>query len=634
MTIHETLKQIFGYDNFRTGQEELIQDILSGKDVLGIMPTGAGKSMCFQIPALMLSGLTIVISPLISLMKDQVNALTQSGIGAAYINSSLTEGQITKALANARDGAYKLVYVAPERLATYDFIAFAKSANVSMLTVDEAHCISQWGQDFRPSYSKIPEFIAQLERRPVVSAFTATATPIVREDIEAQLKLNEPTVLVSGFDRQNLFFEVKKPSDRFAALMDFLRDKDNRTGIVYCSTRAAVEDVCLKLQQKGLSASRYHAGLTDAERRDNQDDFLYDRVKIMVATNAFGMGIDKSNVSFVVHYNMPMNLEAYYQEAGRAGRDGEPADCLLLYNGQDVHTNTWMIDNPRDVEYPDFETESMLKERDRKRLREMTFYCATRDCLRGYILKYFGERPPNYCGNCANCNTIFETQDVTLDAQMIISCVARMKERFGVTMVIDVLRGSKNERVLRSKLDKLSTHGISVKSESHLRDIVNHLILTGALIKTDDEYPIIKLGLRAAEILQGEESVHMKLAKEAPRKEKAPPKTAKPKKGKPQKMKHHLTELMPTYTVKGTEIAKSDFDTSLFERLKELRLTIATEQKVPAFVILHDSSLKDMCVKQPKTLDDLLQVSGIGRVKAEKFGHRFLDAIAKHMRKS
>ncbi|MCL2378117.1 MAG: DNA helicase RecQ [Defluviitaleaceae bacterium] len=638
MTIYETLQKYFGYDSFRAGQEELIRDILAGKDVLGIMPTGAGKSMCFQIPALMLDGLTLVVSPLISLMKDQVNTLTHSGITAAYINSSLTEGQISKALSNAKGGAYKLIYVAPERLTTYDFTAFAKSVNISMLTVDEAHCISEWGQDFRPSYSKIPEFIAGLDRRPVVSAFTATATPIVQSDITARLELNDPTVLVSGFDRKNLSFDVKKPQNRFAALTEFLRDKNVRTGIIYCSTRATVEEVCLNLRKKGFNASRYHAGLSDAERRDNQDDFLYDRVQIMVATNAFGMGIDKSNVSFVVHYTMPMNLEAYYQEAGRAGRDGSPADCLLLYSGQDVHTNLWMIDNPRDVEYQDPRTETMLKERDRKRLKEMTFYCTTRDCLRGYILKYFGEKPPNYCGNCSNCNTHFETEDVTLDAQKIISCVARMKERFGVVMLIDVLRGSRNEKVLRNGLDRLSTHGISKKSESQLRDIINHLLLTGGLVKTDDEYPIIKLGPQAAGILRGSKRVEMKLAKEAPPKEKAPSRR-RPSViyqndspvGQGAEMQRKGRQIADNYThdtAPEKKPAAKTIDTGLFERLKELRLTIATEQKVPAFVILHDSSLTDMCIKLPKTIDELLRVSGIGQVKADRFGQRFLDAIA------
>jgi len=606
MTIYETLKQYFGYDTFRTGQEDLINDILTGNDVLGIMPTGAGKSMCFQIPALIMDGITLVISPLISLMKDQVNALTQSGISAAFINSSLTERQIAKALSNAADGVYKLIYVAPERLMTGDFVSFARSVNISMLTVDEAHCISQWGQDFRPSYAKIPEFIALLTTRPTVSAFTATATPIVREDIVNQLMLCEPTVLVSGFDRENLHFEVQKPQDRFNALMEFLHDKKTRTGIIYCSTRAAVEEVCLKLQQKGHSASRYHAGLSDNERRGNQDDFLYDRAQIMVATNAFGMGIDKSNVSFVVHYNMPMNLEGYYQEAGRAGRDGQPADCLLLYSGQDVHTSLWMIDNPKDVEYPDIETENALKERDRKRLREMTFYCAIKDCLRGYILKYFGEKPPNYCGNCANCNTHFETIDITMDAKKIISCVARMKERFGVAMIIDVLRGSKNERILRLGLDNLSTYNISETSAKRLREITDHLILSGYLHKTDDQYPVIRLGPLAADILRSSENVYMKLAKDEPPKVKS---------------------IAPEKTKSKTQEKSKVVDKELFERLKELRLKIANEQKVPAFVILHDSSLADMCVKLPKTIDDLLKVSGIGKVKADRYGAKFLAEI-------
>jgi len=618
MTSHEILKQYFGYDSFRVGQEELIGDILDGKDVLGIMPTGAGKSMCFQIPALMMPGITLVISPLISLMKDQVAALTQSGIGAAYINSSLTDNQIAKALSNAASGTYKLVYVAPERLTSYEFVDFARSANINMLTVDEAHCISQWGQDFRPSYAKIPEFIAQLSMRPRVSAFTATATPVVREDILHQLQLNDPTVLVSGFDRENLFFEVKKPDDRFLALMQFLQDKKSRTGIVYCATRAVVEEVCLKLQKQGINASRYHAGLSDKERRDNQDDFLYDRVQIMVATNAFGMGIDKSNVSFVVHYNMPMNLEAYYQEAGRAGRDGEPADCLLLYSGQDVHTSLWMIDNSKDVVYPDLATEMALKERDRKRLKEMTFYCATRDCLRGYILKYFGEKPENYCGNCSNCNAHFETMDVTEESRKIISCVARMKERYGVALIVDVLRGSKNEKVLRWGLDRLSTYGISKMSGTQLRDIINHLVLNDGLAKTDDQYPVIRLGEKAGEILRGEETVIMKLVKET-----EPP----PKQTRSEKNQKQTKQFIKAHA----EINKKEPDMALFEKLKDLRLKLANEQKVPAFVILHDSTLTDMCIKLPKTIDDLMKVSGIGSVKAQKFGDRFLRVIAEHM---
>jgi len=602
LTAREVLKQHFGYDAFRRGQEKLIDDILTGKDVLGIMPTGAGKSVCFQVPALMMGGVTIIISPLISLMKDQVSALTQSGIAAAFINSSLNERQIAKVLYRAANGAYKLIYVAPERLLAYDFISFAKSAEVSMLTVDEAHCISQWGQDFRPSYARIPEFIERLGRRPVLSAFTATATPIVREDIASQLALSSPTILVSGFDRQNLYFEVQKPKDKFSALASFLRGRRDHTGIVYCSTRAAVEEVCDKLRRSGYGASRYHAGLSDSERRDNQDDFLYDRAQVMVATNAFGMGIDKSNVSFVIHYNMPMNIEGYYQEAGRAGRDGEPADCVLFYSARDVQTNQWLIDNARDVEYPDKATEDWLKQREKQRLNEMALYCATNDCLRSYILAYFGESPPERCGNCVNCNTSFETADITVEAQKILSCVFRMSESYGMTMVINVLRGSRNEKLLRMGLDKLSTYGISEKTDKRLQEIMNHMIMSGYLIKTADKYPVIKLGPRARDVLRGGESVYIKLSRSV----------------EPEISEQRYGSVNPV-------------DKDLLARLKELRLTIAREQKVPAFIILHDSSLTDMCMKLPSTPEEFLRVSGVGRAKADAYGERFLSVIAEFL---
>jgi len=411
MTALEALKQYFGYDEFRGGQETLINGILAGKDVLGIMPTGAGKSICFQIPSLMMDGVALVVSPLISLMKDQVNALTQSGIAAAYINTSLTQAQIDKALRNAVNGAYKLIYVAPERLPTPEFMSFARSVNISMLAVDEAHCISQWGQDFRPSYTRIPDFIARLSKRPVVSAFTATATPKVRNDILAQLKLRNPQILVAGFDRKNLYFGARRPRNKYDTLTAFLKEREGRSGIVYCGTRSYVEILCKRLQTDGYSVSRYHAGLPDKERHDNQDDFLRDRVKIMIATNAFGMGIDKSNVSFVLHLNMPKDIESYYQEAGRAGRDGEPAECILFYSDRDIRMNAWLLENEKESKYPNRETERLLKERGRERMREMISYSTTAECLRGFILKYFGETPPVSCGNCDRCNAVPVTTD-------------------------------------------------------------------------------------------------------------------------------------------------------------------------------------------------------------------------------
>ena len=403
MTATEALKTYFGHDAFRAGQETLIGYILSGRDALGVMPTGGGKSICFQVPALMASGMTLVVSPLISLMKDQVNALTRANIPAAYINSSLSERQIQKALENAENRMYKLIYVAPERLLSPGFLEFAAFAQIFMVTVDEAHCVSQWGHDFRPSYLKIPEFVSRLRGRPVVSAFTATATPKVREDISKLLKLKDPGVLVSGFDRENLHFAVKKPEDKFLGLLDCLKGKKGQSGIIYCSTRSAVEEVCGRLNKFGYSASRYHAGLSSEERQKNQDDFLCDRVDVMAATNAFGMGIDKPNVSFVIHYNMPKDMEGYYQEAGRAGRDGKAAECVLLYGERDVATGEWMIENGAEAEYPDKKTEKKLKKRSRRRLRDMISYCSTKKCLRRRILKYFGERPKRRCGNCGNC---------------------------------------------------------------------------------------------------------------------------------------------------------------------------------------------------------------------------------------
>jgi len=603
MNPHEILKTHFGYDSFRYGQLELIEDIAARRDVLGIMPTGAGKSICFQVPALLMDGVSIVVSPLISLMKDQVNALNQAGIGAAYINSSLTDRQISKALKNAENGAYRLIYVAPERLLSYEFLHFAMCTKVSMVVVDEAHCVSQWGQDFRPSYTDIPKFIVNLgSQRPVIAAFTATATPRVRTDVIERLALQNPKILTSGFDRPNLRFDVLKPKSKMMEITVFVQERANAntSGIIYCSTRKDVESVCLELQSLGYPATRYHAGLSDAERHKNQDDFLHDRKRIMVATNAFGMGIDKSNVSYVVHYNMPSDVEAYYQEAGRAGRDGAPAECLLLYGGRDYQTNMWLIENGESKAVLDPHDEAQLKERRIKRLNEMDIYCKTTECLRGYILKYFGEDPPKDCDNCANCGGEVEEADITIDAQKIISCVVRMRERFGLNMVIDVLRGNATQRVRQFRLNELKTFGISEKSQEHLTNIANHLIMEGFLHKTAERYPLIKLGARANEALQGA-TVVMRAAK-----------------FKAQQAQVVRKSQTPTYAV----------NMELFEALKAARAALAKENSLPAFVIFHDSTLIDMCAKLPSNLEEMLQVSGVGQVKAVRYGQAFLDVIA------
>ncbi|MEL7622552.1 MAG: DNA helicase RecQ [Clostridiales bacterium] len=610
MIIQEALKKHFGYDSFRNGQQELILDILARRDVLGIMPTGAGKSVCFQLPAVLQEGLTLVVSPLISLMKDQVGSLTQSGIPAAYINSTLTSRQIEIILQNARNGKYKLIYVAPERLMTPDFLVFAQNTKIAMLTVDEAHCISQWGHDFRPSYGQISQFIGLLKVRPVLSAFTATATRQVKEDIITLLSLENPRVLVTGFDRQNLYFEVQAPKNKMQALLVFLKAHQNQSGVIYCATRKTVEEVCEALCRLGFPATRYHAGLPDEERRRNQDDFLFDKLPLMVATNAFGMGIDKSNVAFVIHYNMPKDMESYYQEAGRAGRDGSQAACLLLYSGQDVRTNQWLIENARDASYADENMEQLLKERDYQRLREMTFYATTNDCLRAYILRYFGENPAGYCGYCGNCDTKFETVDITEDAQKIMSCVLRMGERFGATLVIDVLRGSKNKRIYELGLDSLSTYGISQKSAHTLHAIIDFLLQQGYLNKSN-EYSVLSLNPKAREVLKGTVTLQMKLAKE---------------------------KITPAVEVeaasgRGKNVVPKGRE-ELFQRLKALRLQIASSQGLPAFVVFTDSSLTHMCIRLPKTSVEFLMISGVGESKLQRYGESFLQEIAAFCREN
>ena len=602
------LKEYFGHDSFRTGQEELIDNILSGRDVLGIMPTGAGKSVCYQIPAVLMNGLTIVISPLISLMKDQVSALNSAGINAVCINSSLSAEEYRYAFSALYNGMCRILYIAPERLDTPEFVSFASKTKIAMVTVDEAHCVSQWGQDFRSSYLRIADFIAGLPERPVVSAFTATATNEVQKDIVSLLGLNEPFTVTTGYDRSNLFFSVQHPDNKYKALVKLLEGYSGKSGIVYCLSRKNVETVCEKLCSDGYSASRYHAGLPDSERRQNQEDFIFDRKQIMVATNAFGMGIDKSNVSFVIHYNMPKDPESYYQEAGRAGRDGEPAECTLLYSASDVRTNRFMIENSREEneELSDSERKAML-EKDLERLKQMTFYCTTTDCLRGFMLKYFGEKPSNFCGKCSNCTDGFETVDITVDAQKILSCIYRIHQAsgrdYGKVMITEILRGSKNEKLLNLGFEKLSTYGIMAETTpKKLRSELDYLAESGYISVTEGEFPQVRLTAKSAEILRDKKEITMKLPKEK-----------------------------KTAVKKAAAAGTDDF---LFMELKRLRSSIASKELVPAYIVFSDSALRDMCRIKPTTIPQFMKVAGVGKVKAEKYGEQFCRRIADYLLKN
>lgn len=601
------LKQYFGYDDFREGQEVLIDSILSGRDTFGIMPTGAGKSLCFQIPALMSDGITLVISPLISLMKDQVGALNQAGIHAAYLNSSLTAGQYFKALEFAKEGRYPIIYVAPERLLTESFLDFAGHAKIAMVAVDEAHCVSQWGQDFRPSYLKITEFIERLPRRPIVSAFTASATKEVREDVIDILMLQNPVVVSTGFDRPNLYFEVQMPKNKYRALTDYLKKHAKESGIIYCLTRKQVEEVCGNLIKEGISATRYHAGLSDEERKRNQDDFIYDRAPVMVATNAFGMGIDKSNVRYVVHYNMPKNMESYYQEAGRAGRDGEPAECILYYGGQDVVMNQFFIENNQDNAELDEFTRRLVRERDHERLKKMTFYCFTNECLRDYMLRYFGEYGSNYCGNCGNCMTRFEETEITEIASALAGCVREAGQRYGMNVLIDTVHGADTAKVRQYHMDRNSYYGSLSKVPVYkLRQVIQYLLVENYLRLTNDGYMLVKLTEKAGALLEGKEKLVMKMAKEQEKREK----TEYGKKKRPVAVRKPGTE-----------------DVKLFDSLRSLRTEIAREERVPPYLIFSDKSLIHMCLLKPKTKAEMLKVSGVGQYKYDKYGERFLEKI-------
>ena len=597
MTKEEALKTYFGYDAFRGGQEPVIDTLLSGRDALAIMPTGAGKSVCYQVPALLLPGITLVISPLVSLMRDQVTQLVQMGVPAAFLNSSLTFRQYLLALSRAKEGRYKIIYVAPERLETEGFLDFACHADISLVAVDEAHCISQWGQDFRPSYLHIPAFLEKLGRRPPLGAFTATATPEVREDIEKLLGLRDPLRVTTGFDRKNLYFEVQEPADKRLALLELVRSRPDKCGIVYCSTRKTVEEVCGLLQEAGVSATRYHAGLEPEERQRNQEDFLYDRARVMVATNAFGMGIDKSDVRYVIHYNMPKDIESYYQEAGRAGRDGLPSSCILLYSGRDVRTAQFLIEHGESREELDAETAERLRERDMLRLRKMVGYCRTRRCLRQYILQYFGETAPDTCDTCWNCLHNFEEVDIGREARAILRCVMETGQHFGVSVIAETLCGAESDKVRKYHMDEEATYGLlRDMTQKEVRDRIRFLIDEGVLALSPGPYPVVLLGERAEDAVLG--GLYMRTVKEE----------------RPAARRPVPEEL-------------DGAQAELFGRLRALRARLARRQGVPAYAVFSDKTLRELAVVRPRTLEELKSVSGIGDAKARKYGKQVLEEI-------